>query len=309
MPFSYFHSIGGSSGIGLSLALMLRKLGCSVTIIARDKTKLANAKTLIDEKTQGIDGELNIASADVSNFTDIQSAIIQCSNKYGGRVDVMVASAGVSRPGRLLEIPLQMYENMVKINYLGSLYATLVVAPIMKAQGSGRIIYVSSLAGLTGMIGFAGYSPTKFAVRGLAESVHMELRPYNIFTTLVNPPDVDTPMLQEEMQYKPEECKIISSDGGLFQPEDIAKDILDSIKSWRFMVNTGMDGWLLGIASAGLTTPVSSAGRALVEILLAGILRLVGIFYLYSWNGVCTNCHKQKSDQRRYLYYKCCVLI
>ena len=65
-------------------------------------------------------------------------------------IDVLVCSAGVSRPGRMEEIPVEMYERMISVNYLGSLYAVLAVAPYMKRQESGRLMLVSSLAGLAG---------------------------------------------------------------------------------------------------------------------------------------------------------------
>jgi NAD(P)-dependent dehydrogenase (short-subunit alcohol dehydrogenase family) len=67
-------------------------------------------------------------------------------------LDVLICSAGVSRPGRLEDIPLDMYERMMRVNYLGSLYAALAVTPFMKSkqQDGGRIMFVSSLAGLAG---------------------------------------------------------------------------------------------------------------------------------------------------------------
>ena len=148
------------------------------------------------------------------------------------------------------------------------------------------------------MIGFAGYSPSKFAVRGLAESLQMELRPFNIFTTLINPPDVDTPMLKEEMAYKPEECKIISEGGGLFSPEDIASDIVSAVKSWKFMVNTGFDGYLLGLSSSGISCPSPSTINTFIEIFFSGFLRFVGLLYLYYWNNICTKHYKGHLRQK-----------
>ena len=67
-------------------------------------------------------------------------------------LDVLICSAGVSRPGRLEDIPLDMYERMMRVNYLGSLYAAMAVTPFMKSkqQDGGRIMFVSSLAGLAG---------------------------------------------------------------------------------------------------------------------------------------------------------------
>ena len=144
-----------------------------------------------------------------------------------------------------------------------------------------------------GMIGFAGYSPSKFAVRGLAEALQMELRPFNIFTTRIIPPDVDTPMLQEEMAFKPEECKIISEGGGLFSADDIAKDIINAVISWKFMVNTGFDGYLLGLSSTGISCPSHSTLNTFIEIFFSGILRFVGLVYLWYWNSVCTKHHKK----------------
>jgi 3-dehydrosphinganine reductase len=286
---------GGSSGIGLATAHMIRAFGCSVSLIARDMTKLNAAKEDIDGKNKGKPGCVSVFSADVSNYDQISAAIKESAARYGGRVDVLIASAGVSRPGRFDEIPVQYFESMTKINYLGALYSALAVVPIMKNQKSGRLIFVSSLAGLMGLIGFSGYSPTKFAVRGLAESLQMELQPFGIYTTLVNPPDVDTPMLQEEMQFKPEETKIISEGGGLFTADDIAKDIVSSIQSWRFMVNTGFDGWLLGVLSTNISTPSHSWIRSMTEILLAGPLRFVGLLYVNYWNYVCSSSSYIKS--------------
>lgn len=144
------------------------------------------------------------------------------------------------------------------------------------------------------MIGFSGYSPSKFAVRGLAESLQMELRPFNIFTSLVNPPDVDTPMLQQEAAFKPEECRIISEGGGLFSAEALADDVVGAVASWRFMVNTGLDGYLLGLASAGISCPSHSTLNTFVEVFFAGVLRLVGLMYLRYWNSVCSKHHEKR---------------
>ena len=294
-PSTHVIITGGSSGIGLSTAHMLRKRGCSVTIIARDIEKLNEAKADIDAITVGIKGKLCIASADVSNMDRIGTAITECCVPFNNRVDVLIASAGFSRPGYLEDIGVNMYERMMRVNYLGVLFSTLAVAPMMKKQGFGRLIYISSDAGLANIIGFAGYAPSKCAVRSLSECVQMELKPYNIYTTLVSPPDVNTPMLHEEMQWKPEECKIISETGGLMQPEDISNDIIAAIQSWKFMVNTGFDGWLLGLLSAGITTPCPNVLRAILEIFGGSILRFVGLIYLTYWNCICATHHKKRS--------------
>lgn len=296
-PATHVVITGGSSGIGLATAIMLRKKGCSVTIIARNEKKLNEAKEEIESNVpeeKRHKGSVNIFSADVGNADQIKAAIRSSAMQCGGRVDILIASAGSSRPGYVEDVALNMYEQMVRINYLGCVYATLAVLPYMKKANQGRIIFVSSLAGLTSMIGMGGYAASKFAVRGFAESLQMEMKPHNVYVSIVNPPDVDTPMLTEEMQWKPTETKLLSEDAGLFLADDIAVDIVACINSWRFMVNTGVDGWLLGLASPTLSTPCPSLGRALLEISLGSILRFVSLCYLASWNSICKSEHAKK---------------
>ena len=92
----------------------------------------------------------------------------------------------------------------------------------MKAQGrGGRIVFVSSQAGQVGIFGFSAYSPSKFAVVGLAQVLRMELQAHGIFVSVAYPPDTDTPGFEEENKCKPEETKLISETAGLFQPEQV----------------------------------------------------------------------------------------
>jgi 3-dehydrosphinganine reductase len=297
-PATHVIITGGSSGIGLSTAKILRSKGCTVTIISRGEENLKAAKKDIDAATVGKPGSLQYFSADVSNKEQITAAIEEACAKVGGRVDVLVMSAGVSRPGLIDVVETKFFDMAMKINYLGSIYSCLAVVPKMKAQRSGRLIFISSLAGLSGIVGFSSYTPTKYAIRGLAQTLHMELRPWGIYSTLVNPPDVDTPMLQEEMQWKPEETKLISEGGGLLSAEQIAWPVVKSITNWSFMVNPGFDGWLLGLMSADISTPCHSWVRAMLEILLAGPLRFVGLVYLTMWNKTCTDVHRKNHLKR-----------
>lgn len=79
----------------------------------------------------------------------------------------------------------------------------------------------------TGVFGLSGYCCTKFALRGLAESMSMELAPYGISVTLAVPPDTDTPGLANEELTKPLECKLISSTAGVMQPEVVAQQMMN----------------------------------------------------------------------------------
>ena len=98
-------------------------------------------------------------------------------------------------------------------------------------DASGRkrkyVVFVSSQAGLIGVYGYTAYAASKFAVRGFAETLDMEVKNYDVSVTVSFPPDTDTPGYHEEAKGKPEETKLISAAAGLFQPEEVARyDIL-----------------------------------------------------------------------------------
>jgi 3-dehydrosphinganine reductase len=82
---------------------------------------------------------------------------------------------------------------MMKLNYLGGVYCTRSVIESMKKRKFGRIMFVSSQAGQIGIFGYTSYSASKFALKGLAESLQMEVKPYNIYVSIAYPPDTDTP--------------------------------------------------------------------------------------------------------------------
>src|SRR5262249_40849835 len=138
-----------------------------------------------------------------------------------GAPELVVTSAGVSIPGRFEELPREVFEQSMAVNYFGSLYVVRAALPSMRAHRHGRIVFVSSGAGLIGLFGYAAYSPTKFALRGLAEALRAELRADNIAVSIVYPPDTDTPMLEEENKTKPEESKLITGTVKAWSAEDV----------------------------------------------------------------------------------------
>lgn len=304
---------GGSSGIGLSTAIECIKEGARcVTIFARNPRGLQEAAAQIQQvieqrqtAARGAQQAVLWFSVDVSNSEAVASAVQQAEQQAERPIDVAILSAGISIPGNLFQVPLDRHRQVMDINYFGSLICAQEVLKSMTQRarlalssssssssnqipvGSiGRIVFISSMAGLTGVAGFSAYTPSKFALRGLAETLYMECRPLGILVNLVNPPDVDTPMFKEEMKIKPEATKLISEGSGLFTPQRIAADIVDSIKHWRFLVQTGLDGLLLG-AQVSAVTPCSSLSQLLFEVSVLGIGRVVALFYLRSFNRIC----------------------
>jgi len=115
----------------------------------------------------------------------------------------------------------------MEINYLGAVYATRSVLPSMKSRKKGKITLVSSLGGLTGLYGYTTYAGSKFALRGFAEALQMEVKPFDISITLSFPADTETPCFEEENKTKPLETKLLSETAGILKPEKMARVIFE----------------------------------------------------------------------------------
>jgi 3-dehydrosphinganine reductase len=228
---------GGSSGIGLALAKQCAADGARVSLVARDKAKLDAARDAILTATPG--ASVALASADVAFESQVQTALAALHEVHGP-VDVLITSAGIARPGYFEEIPMEVFERTMSVNYFGTLYPVKALVPGMRKRGKGAIVIISSGAGLVGFFGYAPYAPTKFALRGLAEVLRGELKPAGIHVMIVYPPDTDTPQLVEESLTKPVETKAITAGGGLWTAEAVAQVTLKGLRKRRFSVAPGL---------------------------------------------------------------------
>jgi short-subunit dehydrogenase len=109
-----------------------------------------------------------------------------------GRIDLAVNNAGYGSYAPFFDAGLEAFHDLMQVNYFGTLYVTRAVLPAMLRQGSGHIVFVASVAGRIASPRHTAYSPTKFAMVGLAESIAYELEPQGIGVTIVNPGTVDT---------------------------------------------------------------------------------------------------------------------
>lgn len=179
----------------------------------------------------------------------------------------------------------EILQAMINTNYLASVFTSHAVVKKMKQRRKGHLVFVSSIGGQFGIFGFTAYSPSKFAVRGFAETLFMEVKPYNIAVSVAFPPDTDTPGFENENKNKPEETHLISSSGGLFTPEQVASNIVIGIKDRRFIISCGFDGYVVSTLTAGLA-PISSLMELLTQVILMGPLRFVLAFYLYYYDCI-----------------------
>lgn len=254
-PHSHAIITGGSSGIGRSLALQLARQGADVTIIARGQERLTQAQQDIKAASIRTEQQVLALSADVSDRPQAENAIQEAIAQLGPP-NLLMTSAGIAYPNYFQDIPIEIFEQTMATNYFGSLYCIRAALPAMerqgpehqsqdypdKAKGQKRtIVMISSGAGLIGLYGYSAYCPSKFALRGLAESLRGELKPLGIGVAIAYPPDTDTPQLAEENKTKPPATKEITATAKLWQPDDMAQAILTAVEQGKFEITPGFE--------------------------------------------------------------------
>lgn len=208
---------GGSSGIGLALTGLLTRAGARVSVLALDDHDLARLAA-------GPLAGLRTFPVDVTDRRQVFAAVAAAEEAHGP-ADLLVTCAGVVLPGHFTELDLDEFEREMAVNYFGTLWAIRAAVPAMVRRGSGVVMAVASFAGLLGLFGYTAYCPTKFAVRGLCESLRAELKPRGVHVGCVFPPDTDTPMLAAEVPLKPAEAQA-SSMIPVMSAEDVARAVL-----------------------------------------------------------------------------------
>jgi NAD(P)-dependent dehydrogenase (short-subunit alcohol dehydrogenase family) len=172
---------GASSGIGESIAHTLLQNNFIVYAAARRTEKMqplaaAGAKLL---------------SLDVTSEASMLAAVQQVLSQ-SGRIDVLVNNAGYGAYGAMEDVPLDEARRQFEVNLFGLARMTQLVLPTMRAQGSGTIVNISSIAGKIAMPLSGWYHTSKFAVEGLSDCLRMELRPFGIRVVLIEPGAIAT---------------------------------------------------------------------------------------------------------------------
>ncbi|KGL74479.1 3-ketodihydrosphingosine reductase, partial [Tinamus guttatus] len=284
---------GGSSGIGKCIAIECYKQGAFITLIARDENKLLQTKKEIEKYSVNDKQVVLCISVDVSKDYELVENVLKQAQEKLGPVDLLVNCAGTSVTGKFEDIEVNSFERLMGVNYLGSVYPSRAVISTMKERRMGRIVFVSSQAGQLGLFGYTAYSPTKFALRGLAEALQMEVKPYNIYITVAYPPDTDTPGFAEESKTKPLETKLISETSSVCQAEQVARVIVKDAIQGNFNSSVGSDGYMLSILTSGMS-PVTSITEGLQQVVCMGIFRIFGLFYLGSFDSIVRRCMMQR---------------
>ena len=175
---------GASRGIGAEVARQAVARGTKVGLLARGAADLEQLRS-------GLGDACVVASADVTSADELAAAVRTVENALGP-IDILVNNAGIGLYGAFLDADVEDIERVMQTNYLGAVRLLKAVLPGMVERRRGHLVTVGSISGRIGSPFEAAYSASKFAVTGLSESLSVEVAPFGIGVSLVNPGPVDT---------------------------------------------------------------------------------------------------------------------
>ncbi len=234
---------GGSKGIGKETAKEIVRLGGSVGLIARGANALnkaaAEAGSLITSGEQFIE-------AIACDTTDIQTLepLIKAFIDQHGVPDYLINGVGYAFPKYVQDLQFEDFQKNMETNYYGQLVPTLILLPYFMQEKKGHIAFISSMMGFMGIVGYATYAPSKFALVGLAEVLRHELKPHHISISLLYPPDTETPGFETENLTKPPETAMLSETAKLFSPEEVAEGFVTGLLKKKFQIVLGEGRWI-----------------------------------------------------------------
>ncbi|MEH7379627.1 3-hydroxybutyrate dehydrogenase [Bacillus sp. JJ1533] len=185
---------GAASGIGLELAKAFAKEGARVVI--SDLNVEAVKETANSMKNRGL--EVIGIGCDVTKEQEIISSINHTINTYGS-IDILINNAGLQHVSTIEDFPTERFELLLKVMLTGPFIATKHVFPVMKKQGFGRVINMSSINGLVGFAGKAAYNSAKHGLNGLTKVAALEGAEYGITVNAICPGYVDTPLVRNQL--------------------------------------------------------------------------------------------------------------
>lgn len=173
---------GGSRGLGLVIARELAREGARLTILARNGGELMHA----EEDLRSLGAEVLALPCDIREQSQVQEAITTARERFGG-IDVLINDAGIIQVGPLENLQIEDFEDAMRVHFWGPLYTMRATIPLMKEQGGGRIVNISSIGGRIAVPHLMPYSASKFALVGLSDGMRAELAKDQIHVTTVSP--------------------------------------------------------------------------------------------------------------------------
>ena len=184
---------GASQGIGACIAIRLAQDGFQIAINCRSEQEVENGGLQVKKACEDLGVKAECVIADVSSFEQCASMVKEVKSIFGS-IDVLVNNAGITKDGLIARMSEEQFDVVTNVNYKSVFNMTRHVAPIMMKQRCGRIVNVSSVAGLYGNAGQFNYSASKAGIVGMTMSAAKELGSRNITVNAIAPGFIQTPM-------------------------------------------------------------------------------------------------------------------
>ena len=220
---------GGARGIGAAISRKLASLGADVAIIYSGSAE--KAKTLSEDLNREYGARAQAFCCDVSSYEATSKCVAEIKAAFG-HIDILVNNAGIRRDKLVLMMKETDFDDVVAVNLKGVFNMIRHVSPLMLRAHSGKIINISSVAGVTGNAGQANYAASKAGVIGLTKSVARELASRGITCNAVAPGFIQTDMTREFDENDPMVAGIPL--GHMGKPEDVAAAV-------AFLAGNGAD--------------------------------------------------------------------
>ncbi|KAJ3905633.1 oxidoreductase [Lentinula edodes] len=290
---------GGSSGLGLAVAKALTNMGAHVTIVARNEERLTKALAELEELRQNPNQVIRSYSYSLTDADSSNAALEVASKDHGGKYpDAVFMCAGAATPGFFVEEDANSMRKGMDNSYWVQAYTALAYTKaIVRDRTSGKLVFISSLLGYMSMLGYSTYSPGKYALRGLAETLRSELILYDCTVHIMFPGNIDTPGYAEENRTKPKVALEVDSSDKPTAPDVLATQLIHGVQRGDFHISPDILSNIFRSSTIGATPHHN--------VLLDGLYAVVGWIGLPLWRqGVDSKVLKHRNEHDEYLAAK-----
>lgn len=228
---------GGASGIGLGLVKHYLSKGYAVAVFdITSKDDLASSQ---DPELQSIIShpQTHFIQTNIANNGSVQSAVKQVHNTLGAP-NIVVNCAGILRAGPFTSLTADDFSTSYQVNVLGTRHLAAACLPLMRK--GDRFAMIASMAGTVGIYGYTAYGSSKFAVLGLAQCLRAEYASTGISISVICPPEIDTPMVVEEIRTMHPATRALKDFAGRLTLDEALPVIIKGIGQRKFMI---IPGW------------------------------------------------------------------
>lgn len=226
---------GGGSGIGRRLAAELLAAGADVAVFDLSVSEAALAE--LQGHARGPQQRLRAYTVDITDPAAVDAAMDRAVGELGAP-DFALNSAGILRTAVFTEMDYATFEQVVRVNLLGS--RNFAAAVLRHLPAGGHLVLIASLAAICGTYTQAAYAASKFGVLGLAEVLRTELRPRGIDVSVVCPGEIRTPLLDHERAHGSPVTELLNQTAGVLDLEPAVASILAGLRRRQYMITPGL---------------------------------------------------------------------